>query len=148
MNVKEEVPPKYYPVRLVWTGGKSGNLTVEGKAAIKTGVPSGGPGEEKFHSPEDLFVASATMCYMNGFVEFAKKMRIEFKSFECDAVGALEKVGRSYEVTKIDMKAKVIIASEAIRKKIDRALELAAKYCFIGASMKCPISHETHIVIE
>jgi organic hydroperoxide reductase OsmC/OhrA len=145
--VKEEVPPKYYPIRLVWTGGKSGNLTVEGKAAIKTGVPSGGPDEAILHSPEDLFVASATMCYMNGFVEFTRKMRIEFKSFECDSVGTLEKVGRSFEVTKIEMKAKVGISSEDIRKKIDRALELAAKYCFIGASMKCPIIHDTEVIV-
>lgn len=140
--------PKLYPVKLVWTGGKSGNLSVEGKAVIKTGVPSGGPEEAIFHSPEDLFVASATMCYMNGFVEFTRKMRIEFKSFECDAVGTLEKVGRSFEVTKIDMKAKIAVGSEDIRKRIDRALELAAKYCYVGNSMKCPISHDTHVVVE
>ena len=140
--------PKLFPVKLEWTGGKSGNLTVEGKVAIKTGVPSGGPGEVKLHSPEDLFVASAAMCYMNGFVEFAKKMRIDFKSFECDAVGTLEKVERSFEVTKIDMKARVAIGSEDIRNKIDRALELAAKYCFIGNSMKCSISHDTEVIVE
>lgn len=140
--------PKLFPVNLVWTGGKSGNLTVEGKVAIKTGIPSGGPEEAIFHSPEDLFVASATMCYMNGFIEFIRKMRIEFKSFECDAVGTLEKVDRSFEVTKIDMKAKVVIGSEDIRNKIDRALELAAKYCFIGNSMKCPTYHDTDVVVE
>jgi len=144
-SVSEEA--KLYPIRLVWTGGKSGDLIVEGKVNIRTGVPSGGPDEARYHSPEDLFVASAAMCYMNGFVEFAKKMRIEFKSFECDAVGTLEKVGRSFEMTKIDMKTKVVIESEDIRKRIDRALELAAKYCFIGNSMKCPISHETNVTI-
>jgi len=140
--------PKFYPVKLVWTGGKSGNLTVDGKVAIKTGVPSGGPDGVMFHSPEDLFVASATICYMNGFIEFARKMRIEFKSFECDAVGTLEKVGISFEITNIEMKTKVAIGSEDIRNKINRALELAAKYCFVGNSMKCPISHETDVVIE
>ncbi|MGY5855309.1 MAG: OsmC family protein [Candidatus Thorarchaeota archaeon] len=140
--------PKLFPVSLEWTGGKSGNLTVEGKVAIKTGVPSGDPEEAIFHSPEDLFVASAAMCYMNGFVEFTRKMRIDFKSFECDAVGTLEKVDRSFVVTKIEMKTKVAIGSEDIRKKIDRALELAAKYCFIGNSMKCPISHDTNVVVE
>ena len=143
----EEVEPKYYPVRLVWTGGKSGNLTVEGKVAIKTGVPSGGSGEDKFHSPEDLLVASVTMCYMNGFVEFTRKMRIDFKSFECDAVGTLDKVGRSFEVTEIVMTAKVVIGSEDIRKKIDRALELAAKYCFIGNSLKSDVVHKTEVVV-
>jgi organic hydroperoxide reductase OsmC/OhrA len=132
--VSEE--PKLFPVKLVWTGGKSGNLTVEGKVAIKTGIPSGGPEEAR------------AMCFMNGFVEFTKKMHIEFKSFECDAVGTLEKVDRSFEVTKIDMKTRVAINTEDIRKKITRALELAAKYCFIGNSMKCPISHDSKIIVE
>ena len=49
--MSDEAEPKYYPVRLVWTGGKSGDLTVEGKVVIKTGVPSGGPDEAMFHSP-------------------------------------------------------------------------------------------------
>jgi len=143
----EEVEPKYYPVKLVWTGGKSGDLSIEGKVVIKTGVPSGGPEEAILHSPEDLFIASATMCYMNGFVEFTRKMRIEFKSFECDSVGTLEKVGRSFEITKIDLKTKVVIGSEDIRNKINRALELAAKYCFIANSMKCPNEHENEVVV-
>ncbi|MFW9769363.1 MAG: OsmC family protein [Candidatus Thorarchaeota archaeon] len=148
VSMEEEVPPKYYPVKLVWTGGKSGSLIVEGKAEIRTGVPSGGQGEAMLHSPEDLFVASATICYMNGFVEFTRKMRVEFKSFECDAIGTLEKVGRSFEITKIDMKTKVAIDSEEIRERINRALELAAKYCYVGNSMKCPISHETHVIVD
>ena len=143
--VSEEA--KLYPVRLVWTGGKSGNLIVEGKVNIRTGVPSGGADEGKYHSPEDLFVASAALCYMNGFVEFTRKMRIAFKSLECDAVGTLEKVGKSFEVTKIEMKTTVVIESEDIHRRIDRALELAAKYCFIGNSMKCPISHETNVTV-
>ena len=147
-EVSEDLEPKYYPVKLVWTGGKSGELFVEGKTVIKTGVPASNQKETKFHSPEDLFVASATICYMNGFVEFTRKMRIEFKSFECDAVGTLEKVGRSLEVTRIDMTANVKISSEDIRRRIDRALELAAKYCFIGNSMKCPIMHQTNVVVE
>jgi len=133
--------PRLFPVNLVWTGEKNGSLSVDGKVAIKTGVAS-------YHTPEDLFVASATTCYMNGFVNFTEKMHINFKSFECDAVGILEKVDRSFEITKIEMKAKVVIESEDLRKKIDRALELAAKYCFVGNSMKCPISHDTEIVVE
>jgi len=138
--------PKYFPVRLEWTGGRSGNLTVEGKADIKTGSPLGDP-EFKYHSPEDLFVASATVCYMNGFVNFCDKMRISFKSFECDSVGLLEKVDRSFEITKIEMTAKVVIESEDLRQKIDRAVELAAKYCFVGNSMKCPITHNTEVIV-
>lgn len=139
--------PTYFPVNLVWTGGKSGEISVEGKVKIRTGTASGNDTETTYHFPEDLFVASVTVCYMNGFVNFTKKMRIEFKSFNCDAIGTLERVGRSFEITIIEMKARVEINSEDIRHKIDRALELAAKYCFVGNSMKCPIYHQTDVVI-
>ena len=137
-----------FDVRLTWTGGKSGDLMVKHKPTIKIGTPPGLEGEEKFHSPEDLFVASATTCFMSGFVEFTKKMHIDFKSFECDSTGKLESVGRSYEITRIDMKARVVVESESIKGKMERALELAAKYCFVGNSMKCPITHETEVVVE
>ncbi|MHA1137318.1 MAG: OsmC family protein [Candidatus Thorarchaeota archaeon] len=139
--------PRLFPVKLEWTGGRSGSLSVEGKIVIKTGIPLS-DSEASYHSPEDLFVASATICYMNGFVNFADRMHITFKSFECDAIGVLEKVGRSFEITKIEMKATVVIESEDLRKKIDRALELAAKYCFVGNSMKCPISYDAKVIVE
>ncbi|MHA2350982.1 MAG: OsmC family protein [Candidatus Thorarchaeota archaeon] len=137
----------YYDVRLVWSGRKNGELIVEGKPMIRTGMFEEDEKAVKYHSPEDLFVASAAVCYMNGFVEFTHKMRISFNSFECEARGTLEKVGRSFEITQIDMNTKVSIESEKIRAKIERALKLAAKYCFIGNSMKCPISHEFEIII-
>ena len=138
--------PKLFPVTLVWTGDRSGDLSVKNKVTIKTGSPMDSPAMG--HSPEDLFVASATVCYMNGFVNFCKRMRIEFESFECDSVGTLEKVGRSFEITRIEMKAKVTINSEDLRNKIDRALELAAKYCFVGNSMKCPITHIPEVIVK
>jgi organic hydroperoxide reductase OsmC/OhrA len=139
--------PVYFPVRLLWTGGKSGEISVERKAIIRTGTPLGDQSEINYHTPEDLFVASATVCYMNGFINFTEKMHIGFNAFVCDAIGTLEKVGRSFEITKIEMKTRVEIYSEDLRHKINRALELAAKYCFVGNSMKCPISHSTEIVV-
>ncbi len=62
--------PRYFPVSLTWTGGKSGRISVDGKAAINSGSPLGSPKEVSYHTPEDLFVASATICYMNGFLNF------------------------------------------------------------------------------
>lgn len=137
-----------YEVSVVWTGGKTGEVSVGEKLLVKTGVPPGIGEKEGFPTPEDLFVASVAVCFMNGFVEFIKKMRLEFRSFECEATGFLEKVGRSFEITRIDMDATVIIESEEIRQRVERALELANKYCFIGNSMKCPITHKNTILVD
>lgn len=139
--------PTLFPVNLVWAGGKNGEVSIKGDIKIRTGPSTSSENEPSVHSPEELFVASAAVCYMNGFVNFSERMHIEFHSFNCDAVGILEKVGRSYEITKIEMNARVEIISEDIRDRISRALELAAKYCFVGNSMKCPIEHKTEIIV-
>lgn len=134
-----------YNVRVVWTGGKSGDVLVGDKPVIKTGRSSESGGIE-FHSPEELFVASASVCFMNSFMVFTQKMHITFKSFEVEAKGTLERVDRSYEITKMHMKTTVIIDSEELRSKTERALELGAKYCYVSNSMKCPTEHENKVV--
>ena len=145
--MSDEAEPKYYPVRLVWTGGKSGDLTVEGKVVIKTGVPSGGPDEAMFHSPEDLFVAAATSCFMTTFIAFTKKIRFEHKAFSCEGKGTLERVEKGFQFTKLLLNTTVVVESEELKAKAERALELAAKYCLVANSMKCSVAHEDHVIV-
>ena len=140
-NVKE------YEVRVIWDPNKGGQVQVEGKPTIMVVKPQGYEGDPELFTPEDLFVSAATVCFMNSFIYFTQRMHIEFKSFECEAVGTLEMVDRSFEVTRIVQKAKVVIESEELRPKISRALELGAKYCFIANSMKTDVTHEDEIVI-
>ncbi len=135
-----------YHVKVVWTGEKSGDVLVADRPVIRTGHSPESGGTE-FHSPEELFVASASVCFMNSFVVFTQKMHVAFKSFEVEAKGTLEKVDRSDEVTGIHMKTTVVIDSEELRSKIERALELGAKYCYVSNSMKCPTEHENTVVV-
>ena len=135
-------------VKVLWTGKKSGRVIVEGRNEIRTGIPPESDGSLQNYTPEELFVASGTVCFMNSFVYFTEKMHISFKSFEVESVGILEQVERSFEVTQIHSKARLVIESEDLRKKFERALELGAKYCFVSNSMKCPTHHENEIVVE
>lgn len=135
-------------VRVEWTGNKSGLVHVEGQTDIKTGVPPDSGKEEHHYTPEELFVASGTVCFMNSFVYFTKKMHIEFISFKAESVGYLEQVGRGFEVTRIHTKTTLAISSKERKKRFERALELGAKYCFIANSMRCPTTHEHEIIVE
>lgn len=134
-------------VKVKWTGNKAGLVIVEGRPPIRTGIPPDSEGIVQDYTPEELFVAAGTVCFMNSFVYFTKKMRINFQSFEADAIGYLEMVGSSFEITRIHTKTKVTIDSEDFTKKFERALELGAKYCFVANSMKCPTTHEHEIVV-
>ena len=137
-----------YRVRVEWTGYKSGLVHAKGRAKIETGIPSDSENTVHNYTPEELFVAAGTVCFMNSFVYFTKKMHIEFKAFEAESTGYLEQVDRSFEVTRIHTRTKLTISSEDQVKKFERALELGAKYCFIANSMKGPTTHEHEIIID
>lgn len=135
-----------YDVTVVWTGGKSGEAIVDEMPKIRTGEP---PDESQtYHTPEHLLVAAAATCLMNSFVEFTKKMRIRFDSFEVEATGILEKVGRSFEITKLNMVTKVEILSEDLRQRFERALELGAKYCYVANSLKGTTTYDHRIIVK
>ncbi len=141
--------PHRYEVRVDWTRDRIGNLIIDGKPTIEVATPpefeGGVPG---IISPEDLFVASAAACMMTTFVTFSKKMRFEYKAFSCKGVGILEKMEKGYQFTKLILKATVVVDSEEIKHKAERAMELAGKYCLVSNSMKCEVEHENTVVVE
>ncbi|MFW9849029.1 MAG: OsmC family protein [Candidatus Thorarchaeota archaeon] len=140
--------PKENHVKVTWTDEKSGTVIAEVKSEIKSRIPPVLDDNRHFYTPEDLFVAAGAVCFMNSVVHFTKKMHIEFKSIDIESVGVVEQVGRSYEVTRIHTKTRLVIGDKDLKKKFERALELGAKYCFVANSMKCPTNHEHEIVIE
>ncbi|MHA1137317.1 MAG: OsmC family protein [Candidatus Thorarchaeota archaeon] len=136
-----------YLVKLDWIHGKVGNLSVDGKPKIQVATPPEFDGPEGIISPEDLFVAAATSCLLTTFVTFSKKMHFEFKSFSCDGHGTLGRVEKGFQFTKLLLKAKVVVESEELVPKAERALELAGKYCLVTNSMKCPTEHENEVTV-
>ncbi len=138
-----------YEVRVDWDHDRIGNLVIEGKPTVQVATPpefeGGVPG---IISPEDLFVASAASCMMTTFVTFSKKMRFEFKSFSCKGIGTLERVEKGFQFTHILLRSTVVVGSEDVKQKAERALELAGKYCLVSNSMKCTVEHENHVIVE
>ena len=136
-----------YMVTVDWKHDRVGDLSVVGKPKIEVSSPPEFDGPEGIISPEDLFVAAATSCFMTTFVTFTKKMRLDFKSFSCEGNGTLERVDKGFQFTKLLLKAKVVVESEELKPKAERALELAGKYCLVSNSMKCPTEHENEVVV-
>jgi len=137
-----------YIATVNWRHDRIGDLIIEGKPSVEVATPPEFEGPEGIISPEDLFVAAATSCFMTTFVTFAKKMRFEFKSFSCDGHGRLERVDKGFQFTKLVLKTKVSVAEEDLVPKAGRALDLAGKYCLVSNSMKCPTEHENSVVVE
>ena len=137
-----------YNVRVDWKEERIGDLIVEGKPVIEVASPPEFEGPEGVISPEDLFVATATSCFMTTFIAFTKKMRFEHKAFSCEGKGILERVEKGFQFTKLLLKTTVIVESGELKAKAERALELAAKYCLVSNSMKCPTVHDDTVIVE
>ncbi len=140
--MKNDDEAKEFDVRVKWIEGPKGDVIVDGMPTIRVGMPPSN------HTPEHLLVAAVSACMMNSFVYFTKKMHIEFKAFEVEGKGVLEKVDRSFEVTKVIVKARVVIDSEDLRSKFERAMELGAKYCFVANSLKASVEHYHEVIVE
>jgi organic hydroperoxide reductase OsmC/OhrA len=99
-------------------------------------------------TPEDLFVASENTCLLMTFISMAEKMRFEFHSYKCEAVGHLEKTDDGLVFTRIILRPRIEIGSKEDVKKAERALEIADRNCLIANSMKTKIIIEPEIVIS
>ena len=136
-----------YHVRVDWKKERVGDLIIQGKPIIEVASPPEFEGPKGIISPEDLFVAAATSCFMTTFIAFTKKMRFEHKAFSCKGKGTLERVEKGFQFTKLLLKTTVMVESEETKAKAERALELAAKYCLVSNSMKCPVVHEDKVIV-
>jgi len=126
-----------------WDGERRGTLAIEGKADLPISTPPEFGGPPGIISAEDLFVASAGVCFHSTFLAMADKVRASFVNFSCRAEGTLEKVeGKGLLFTSIVLKPKVGIADLGEERPIKRALELAKKYCLVTNSMSCPVEME------
>jgi len=130
-----------YRVTVNWDHDTIGDLKIAGKPDIQVASPPEFNGPEGIISPEDMFVSSATACFMTTFVAFSNKMRFKFDSFICKGEGTLERVEKGFEFTKIVLETTVEVESSDLKKKAERALELAGKYCLVSNSMKCETKH-------
>ena len=75
-------------------------------------------------------------------------MRVEFLSYDCDAVGYLEQGETGLVITRIVLRPKIVVKSEEDVRKTERALELSLSRCFIANSIKSRVEVEPEIVVS
>ena len=131
----------HYETRTKWTEGKRMKLMVKGQPDLEVSPPPEFGGPEGFLTPPDLFVASASTCYMTTFFTMAAKARLNYVDFTCRAEGTLEKLeGKGFQFTKIDLYPEVTIADEEERERAEQVLETSKKYCLVTNSMTSEIT--------
>ena len=140
----------YYEVNLLWNHDSKGTLSspiLPDKIEVAT-PPEFPKGMKEIWTPEHLFVAAVNSCLMSTFLLIAANSKIEFISFESNAVGKIEKVEGKFAVTEITLKPTLVIPLTQNEAKAKRVLEMSEKACAISNSIKTKINLEPVITIK
>ncbi len=131
-----------YNVSLKWEEGRKGVMnSPELPTKIEVATPpefdKGIPG---IWSPEHLFTASVLSCFMTTFLAISEFSKLEFKSFDCDAEGVLDKVDGKFLMTEINLKVLLVIDDESKKERAIRILEKSEAACLISNSIKTKVN--------
>lgn len=137
-----------YQVKVSWLAERKGIMESSVlERSIEVATPPEFPkGMAGIWSPEHLFVAAVNSCFMTTFLSIAENSKLEFKHFECDAVGKLEKIDGKYIVSEITLSPILTLATQ--NEKGLRVLEMSEKSCLIANSVNTNIQLYPKINIE
>lgn len=137
----------YYNVHLDWKTDRKGEISSpELDQTIEVATPPQFPkGVEGVWSPEHLFTAAISSCFMTTFLAIAENSNLEFGEFSCPAKGKLEKVDGKFIISEVILEPKLTISNDEAKEKAERILVKAEKACLITNSVKTTVILKTHI---
>ena len=107
--------------------------------------PKGIPG---IWSPEHLFTAAVSSCFMTTFLAIAENSKLNFKSFQCNASGKLDQIDGKLQMTEVIVEPVLVIVDEEDRERAMRVLVKTESACLITNSIKARVTMEPVINVE
>jgi peroxiredoxin-like protein len=129
--------PHYYEVSLDWTADRKGRMyapQIEEQFHVATPLPFA-QGVEGFWSPEHLFTAAVSSCFMTTFLAIADNSKLSFKSLHVRTKGKLDQIDGKYLMTEVIVEPDLVITNEADFSKAERILHKAEAACLISNSI-------------
>jgi len=137
-----------YHTYLNWVSNRAGMLHSKGKPAFRVASPPEFKGEEGVWSPEDLFVASVSICTMTTFMAFAQHKHLPIGCYNTHAEGLLEFVDGKYQFTKIILRPTIAVKTNDAIEQAKKTLEDAHRNCLVSNSIKATVVVEPNIQLE
>lgn len=135
-----------FQIQLDWLTDKRGLLSaadVDETIQVATPTQFGGEGSE--WSPEHLFLASISSCYMTTYLVFAKKYKFSLAGFSCKAAGQIGLVSGRYQFTTIHLFVKIYVADEALVETAKKACQKTQEYCLISHSVSATLVYHPEV---
>lgn len=128
--------PHLYEVSASADHGSAVIVSSEGLPSLETAGPAafGGPGD--VWSPEDLFVAAVSDCFVLTFRAIARASKLDWNAVRCSSTGTLDKVEKITQFTRFDVDVELSVPAGTDVKKAQRLIERAEHHCLITNSLK------------
>jgi len=138
-----------YEVDLQWKEGRIGILSSDMlDDRIEVATPPEFPGGiEGIWSPEHLYVASVSSCFMTSFTAVAEYSKLSFEELTVPATGVMSNESGKYVITEIILRPTLTISDESKKDKALRILQKAEEICLITRSIKTEVKLEPNIAI-
>ena len=148
-----------FPCRLVWTGAAKGGTTsyetysrdcrvdFPGKPSIRGTSAPAFRGDPAVTNPEDLLVASLSMCHFLSYVAICALKGVNVIAYDDDATGKMERVEKTFKFTDVLLRPHVTIAPGSDPELARSIHERAHRDCFIANSVNFPVRHEPVITV-
>ncbi len=109
----------------------------EGKEDLHLAPPPEFNGIEGVWTPEDLFSASISSCYILTFKAFASYKKVEWLNIEVKVDAELEKTPEGFKFTKVDIYPFLTICCQDNVDPYLKLLEKSKGACLVTNSMNC-----------
>lgn len=138
-----------YSITTKWDESRIGTMSsevLEDKLRVAT-PPEFPGGVERIWSPEHLFVASVSSCFMTSFTAIAGYSKFDFEGLEVESKGIMSREDGKFVMSKIILHPVLTILDEKYKKKGLRLLEKADQICLITRSIKSDVVVEPTIKV-
>lgn len=130
-----------FNVQVKWSSDRKGIMSSpELDTTLEVATPpqfnKGMPG---IWSPEHLYTAAVSSCFMTTFLAIAENLKLEFEQLDIESKGELEMVEGKYLMKKVLLYPKLVIKNEQDREKALRVLHKSEAACLISNSVKAVV---------
>jgi organic hydroperoxide reductase OsmC/OhrA len=137
----------YYNVNVTWNKDRQGLMCSPelgqngvGNSCIEVATPPQFPkGIPGIWSPEHLFTAAVSSCFMTTFLSIAENSKLSFKSFQCSSSGKLDQIDGKLQMTEVTVEPLLVITDEKDRERAMRVLQKTESACLITNSIKATV---------
>ncbi|WP_069130786.1 OsmC family protein [Rhodohalobacter halophilus] len=131
-----------YEVNILWKEGRIGTMKspiLEDSLDVAT-PPEFPGGVEGIWSPEHLFTASVSSCFLTSFTAVAEYSKLDFEDLQIRSTGKMSRdENGKYIMSEVTIEADLTINDESKEKKAYRLLEKAEQICLITRSIKAEV---------